>query len=259
MVKEVEEGSESTQLTDKQHLFCLSYLTDLNGTRAAIAAGYSERSAAEIASENLRKPNIRQFIDNHLRERVISSEETVKLISDIAKSSVNDYLTVKKIERRPKIEKHLSLLIQEKENEIEFERLVSTRIKMSDERIAEFEKEQQYRREDVIRMQTELEMNPNASRIVLGDPELVEVADIDMVKLAKDKEFGRIKSVSWTEFGPKVELYAADAALRDMAKIYGKFEKDNAQKQPIINTHTEEKFNELLKAAREGSQADKSQ
>lgn len=49
-------------LTEKQKAFCREYIYDWNGTRAAIKAGYSENSAAEIASENLRKPNIQAFI-----------------------------------------------------------------------------------------------------------------------------------------------------------------------------------------------------
>lgn len=45
----------STGLTDKQEKFCQEYLIDLNGTQAAIRAGYSEDTAQEIASQNLSK------------------------------------------------------------------------------------------------------------------------------------------------------------------------------------------------------------
>jgi len=51
------------KLTDKQRVFCQEYIRDWNGTRAAIAAGYSENSAKEIASENLTKPNIAAYIE----------------------------------------------------------------------------------------------------------------------------------------------------------------------------------------------------
>lgn len=46
--------------------FCIEYLVDFNGTRAAIAAGYSEKSAKAIAHENLTKPDLRRFIDAQL-------------------------------------------------------------------------------------------------------------------------------------------------------------------------------------------------
>lgn len=50
------------ELTGKQKRFCEEYIFDFNGTRAAIAAGYSENTAPEIASENLTKPNIQAYI-----------------------------------------------------------------------------------------------------------------------------------------------------------------------------------------------------
>ncbi len=49
-------------LTAKQEAFCLEYLKDLNATQAAIRAGYSEKTAKDIACENLAKPNISERI-----------------------------------------------------------------------------------------------------------------------------------------------------------------------------------------------------
>ena len=51
------------ELTEKQRIFCHEYIVDWNGSRAAKAAGYSEDSAKEIASENLTKPNIKEYIE----------------------------------------------------------------------------------------------------------------------------------------------------------------------------------------------------
>lgn len=45
-------------LTAKQRAFVDEYMIDLNGTQAAIRAGYSERTANRIAAENLSKPVI---------------------------------------------------------------------------------------------------------------------------------------------------------------------------------------------------------
>lgn len=56
-------------LTKKQKLFVEEYLIDLNATQAAIRAGYSPDSAADIGSENLRKPDIRARIDKSMAER----------------------------------------------------------------------------------------------------------------------------------------------------------------------------------------------
>lgn len=57
------------KLTAKRQRFCQEYVIDSNGTQAAIRAGYSEHTAAAIASENLTIPKIRERIAE-LREQV---------------------------------------------------------------------------------------------------------------------------------------------------------------------------------------------
>jgi phage terminase small subunit len=46
------------KLTPKQQRFVDEYLVDLNGTQAAIRAGYSEKTAKVIASQSLTKANV---------------------------------------------------------------------------------------------------------------------------------------------------------------------------------------------------------
>jgi len=50
-------------MTPKQAAFVKHYLVDHNATQAAIRAGYSQKTAASIGEENLRKPEIRAAID----------------------------------------------------------------------------------------------------------------------------------------------------------------------------------------------------
>ena len=57
------------KLTDKQEMFCLEYLVDLNATQAAIRAGYKETSAKEQGYENLTKPHIHEYIAKLKAER----------------------------------------------------------------------------------------------------------------------------------------------------------------------------------------------
>lgn len=60
-------------MTPKQQRFVEEYLIDLNATQAAIRAGYSETTAHVIGQENLRKPVIREAVDDALKRR---SEKT---------------------------------------------------------------------------------------------------------------------------------------------------------------------------------------
>ena len=57
------------KLTPKQARFVEEYLVDLNATQAAIRAGYSEKTARQVASENLSKPYIQEAVAQAPRER----------------------------------------------------------------------------------------------------------------------------------------------------------------------------------------------
>ena len=50
------------KLTARQERFCREYIIDYNATKAAVRAGYSEKTAKSIGSENLTKPDIRTYI-----------------------------------------------------------------------------------------------------------------------------------------------------------------------------------------------------
>ena len=58
------------KLTHKQALFVQEYLKDLNGTKAALRAGYSRSAARQIATENLSKPDITEAINEAFNERL---------------------------------------------------------------------------------------------------------------------------------------------------------------------------------------------
>jgi hypothetical protein len=83
-------------------------------------------------------------------------------------------------------------------------------------------------------LKVELARNSNATRTIDGEPTLSQVAELDLVELTQDKAAGRIKSVTEGKFGTSVELYPADAALRDLTKHHGLFEKDNTQRSITI-------------------------
>ncbi|MBG7601821.1 MAG: terminase small subunit [Gammaproteobacteria bacterium] len=52
----------------KQERFVAEYLIDLNATQGAIRAGYSKRTARQIASELLSKPVIQRVIERKCKE-----------------------------------------------------------------------------------------------------------------------------------------------------------------------------------------------
>lgn len=56
------------KLTPKQAKFCKYLASGLNATQAALKAGYSAKTARQIASENLSKPYMAQQIANDVKE-----------------------------------------------------------------------------------------------------------------------------------------------------------------------------------------------
>jgi len=224
------------KLTAKEQRFVEEYCKDCNATQAAIRAGYSARSARSIGHENLTKPDIKAAVDARLKALSLDAAETTKLIADIAKSNLNDYFTIKQVVRKPKLQKHLPEVIADLEKEIEIEEEYADEANLTEKELdAHYELIQHMKRE-IIKLRIRLKHNPKATMVVEGPAELHKVADIDLPKLIEDKEAGRIKAVKHSEFGLNVEMYAADAALRDLARMHGLFEKDNEQgkMQPVI-------------------------
>ena len=98
-------------LTPKQQRFVEEYLIDLNATQAAIRAGYSEKTAKEIGSENLTKPNIAKAIEEAQNKRTeqtqIDSAYVLKRLVEIDQMDVLDIMdddgNVKLLRDWPKI------------------------------------------------------------------------------------------------------------------------------------------------------------
>ena len=85
-------------MTPKQARFVQEYMVDLNGTQAAIRAGYSEKTAQEIASENLSKPIIASAIESHQADRAanvgIDAEWVLRRYKLLANFNIRKFLTV---------------------------------------------------------------------------------------------------------------------------------------------------------------------
>lgn len=84
----------SKKLRPKQLRFIAEYLRDQNGTQAAIRAGYSARSAASIAEENLKKPDIRAEVDRRLEElmerSIMTKKEVLREMSRIGRADLSE-------------------------------------------------------------------------------------------------------------------------------------------------------------------------
>lgn len=74
-------------MTAKQRRFCDEYLIDLNATQAAIRAGYSKKSARQIADKNMSKDYIRRYIDERMKEKesqlIADQDEVLRYLTSV--------------------------------------------------------------------------------------------------------------------------------------------------------------------------------
>lgn len=159
-------GSPDEELNYKQKLFCLEYIVDLNGTQAAIRAGYSSNTAGQIADEHLKKPKIQKEIDRLFEERAQRTMITAdRVLTELANLAFSDITAV-----------------------MEWDTKKGVRLKDS------------------------------AS---LTPAQRKTIAEISTKETINGREF-------------KVKTYSKDAALTNLMKHLGLFEKDNSQKDTPI-------------------------
>lgn len=84
-------NDEPTKLTPQQVLFCQEYVKDLNGTQAAIRAGYSEKGARTQASVHLTNPlicvKIKELNDEKLNAVKVDANT---ILSELLKLATSD-------------------------------------------------------------------------------------------------------------------------------------------------------------------------
>lgn len=91
-------GNEEVVLTEREQMFCEEYLGDSNrnATQAAIKAGYSKKTARNIANHNLSKVHIQKYLEYKtmpiLKKHGITQERVLEELAKIAFVDVTDYV-----------------------------------------------------------------------------------------------------------------------------------------------------------------------
>lgn len=87
--KSSSEGGGHIGLNQRQKLFASEYIKLGNATQAAINAGYSEKTAGRIAGQNLKKLEIKSYIDAEIEKmhdaNIMTAKEALSILSDIAR------------------------------------------------------------------------------------------------------------------------------------------------------------------------------
>lgn len=225
------------QLSIQERRFADLVLSGYQKARAARDAGYAENSARQSAQEIYNRPHVKKYIETRLEERSITAAETTKIISDIASSNIADYFVPTMVVEVPKVKKGLAQIIEEYRLHIIDEEEFAEEKCYTEKEYDKFQEGLQSYRDRIIRFKIELKRNPDAYRIVDGEPELVERQELDINALIADKERGKIKSVKYVKGELQVEGYSALDAGKEIAKMHGLYEKDNKQKEESVKQY----------------------
>lgn len=82
------------KLTPKQQAFADYYIETGNATEAARRAGYSEKTAYSIGNENLKKPEVSEYISSRMAEqskkRVADANEVIEFYTAVMRGEKKD-------------------------------------------------------------------------------------------------------------------------------------------------------------------------
>lgn len=91
-------GEVALKLNARQKAFCEYYVASGNATDAAIKAGYKEKNARKIGSENLTKTDIKAYVkelmDKAESERIASAEEVLQNLTAMMRGEIQEEVIV---------------------------------------------------------------------------------------------------------------------------------------------------------------------
>lgn len=91
-------GEEQIKLSERELLFCEHYLADSNrnATQAALSAGYSKKTARNIANQNLAKLHIKKYLDFKTKPMLeklgVTQERIIAEFASIGFSNITHFL-----------------------------------------------------------------------------------------------------------------------------------------------------------------------
>lgn len=88
------------KLTPKQKAFADYYIELGNATEAAIKAGYSKKTAYSIGNENLKKPEIKKYIQERVAEKeekmIAKQDEVLKFLTSVLRGEITEEIPIGK-------------------------------------------------------------------------------------------------------------------------------------------------------------------
>ena len=107
------------KLTAKQRLFADEYVKSGNATQSAIKAGYAPKAAYQSGAENLRKPQIKAYIEAKMTEiesrKIATAKEVMEFYARVLRGEETEEVVVagpdgaEVVERKPQLKDKVSV------------------------------------------------------------------------------------------------------------------------------------------------------
>ena len=101
-------------MTSKQKKFIESYVATGNATQSAIQAGYSQKTAYSIGSENLSKPKIqaalKEISEKISSEKIATAEELQEILTAIARGELTEEVVINGKNEIKRVKKQVSAM-----------------------------------------------------------------------------------------------------------------------------------------------------
>lgn len=223
-------------LTPQQETFCQEYMVDLNGTQAAIRAGYSERTANEQAGRLLSKVSIRSRIDELRKDR---AERTDITADRVLKEAWN----IATADPRELVEYRIGCCRfcwgkdhRFQRTAAEFERAEAEHAAKCEKAIEEGKPHPgEFDPQGGIGYNKLREPNPECPECFGEGVGRTVFKDTSKVSPAVASLFAGVKE---TKDGLEIKLHSKDGALEKLFKHLGLYELDNKQKNPAEALNT---------------------
>lgn len=103
-LKKGDKAGNKRGLNDKQRAFCEYYIQTNNASESARLAGYSKKTSGSIGHENLKKPEISEYIEKRLAEiedsLMMKSDEVLKRLTKVGRREEVEHVVVTTVEKR---------------------------------------------------------------------------------------------------------------------------------------------------------------
>jgi phage terminase small subunit len=212
-----------TDLEPRQRKFVRTYIMEPNATKAAVKAGYSEKTARQMGTENLSKPVIKLAIEAGFSEQVMQQQQVLGRTADVAAGTMEDFLSIERV-------KYTEVQFLEPFEALD---MVADAIASAEERLESAAGEQlewwteEMRRLRRLKRKCDRAINappsekegPTSVAIDLEWKERV-VVRLDFEKAREAGKLHLVKKMKETKYGLEIELYDAAAARELLGKHY---------------------------------------